>query len=109
MLKDKKMGSMIPQFLLIGCVLFSFMNNAYAGVTSSFIRSEWPSVDIPLDNEVFAVPSGYNAPQQVSFLGYLEYMILYSHSQQAYMSKLWSICDAANTCLSIYDIKYCFV
>lgn len=56
---------MIPQFLLIGCVLFSFMNNAYAGVTSSFIRSEWPSVDIPLDNKVFAVPSGYNAPQQV--------------------------------------------
>ncbi|KAL0345359.1 UNVERIFIED_CONTAM: Bifunctional purple acid phosphatase 26 [Sesamum radiatum] len=36
-----------------------------AGVTSSFIRNEWPSVDIPLDNEVFAVPKGYNAPQQV--------------------------------------------
>lgn len=59
------MGSMIHQFLLLGCLLFSFLDNTYAGVTSSFIRSEWPSVDIPLDNEVFAIPSGYNAPQQV--------------------------------------------
>lgn len=52
-LKDKKMGSMIPEFLLISCVLFFFLNNVYAGVTSTFIRSEWPSVDIPLDNEIF--------------------------------------------------------
>ncbi|KAI3775388.1 hypothetical protein L1987_49961 [Smallanthus sonchifolius] len=59
------MGSVVPQFLLIGFVLFNFLDNVNAGVTSSFIRSEWPSVDIPLDNEVFAVPSGYNAPEQV--------------------------------------------
>ncbi|CAL9224872.1 unnamed protein product [Arabidopsis halleri] len=36
-----------------------------AGITSSFIRSEWPAVDIPLDHHVFKVPKGYNAPQQV--------------------------------------------
>ncbi|XP_076957030.1 bifunctional purple acid phosphatase 26-like [Bidens hawaiensis] len=64
-LKDKKMGPVIPQLLVIGCVLFSFVSNVYGGVTSSFIRSEWPSVDIPLDNEVFVVPNGYNAPEQV--------------------------------------------
>ncbi|KMZ71364.1 hypothetical protein ZOSMA_182G00550 [Zostera marina] len=39
---------------------------ASPGITSSFVRSQWPSVDIPLDNEVFAIPKGYNAPQQVS-------------------------------------------
>ncbi|KAJ6993480.1 hypothetical protein NC653_016574 [Populus alba x Populus x berolinensis] len=33
---------------------------------SAFIRSEWPSIDIPLDNEVFAIPKDHNAPQQVS-------------------------------------------
>lgn len=65
LLKEKKMGSMIPRFLLIGYVLLSSLDNVYAGVTSNFIRSEWPSVDIPLDNEVFAIPSGYNAPEQV--------------------------------------------
>ncbi|KAG8491675.1 hypothetical protein CXB51_014962 [Gossypium anomalum] len=27
-------------------------------------RKEWPSEDIPLDHEVFAVPTGHNAPQQ---------------------------------------------
>ncbi|KAA8522969.1 hypothetical protein F0562_009392 [Nyssa sinensis] len=51
--------------LLISFVFLSFMDNGSAGITSTFIRSEWPSIDIPLDNEVFAVPKGYNAPQQV--------------------------------------------
>ncbi|KAK4727780.1 hypothetical protein R3W88_032697 [Solanum pinnatisectum] len=48
--------------------LFMFLtliDNGNAGVTSSFIRNEFPAVDIPLENEVFAVPKGYNAPQQV--------------------------------------------
>ncbi|KAL5812501.1 hypothetical protein ACOSQ3_027451 [Xanthoceras sorbifolium] len=34
-------------------------------ITSNFVRSEWSSVDIPLDNQVFAVPKGHHAPQQV--------------------------------------------
>lgn len=65
------MGSMIPEFLLISCVLFFFLNNVYAGVTSTFIRSEWPSVDIPLDNEVFVKPNGHNAPEQVLLSTYI--------------------------------------
>ncbi|XP_068636632.1 phosphoenolpyruvate phosphatase-like isoform X2 [Aristolochia californica] len=52
------------QALYLAACLVLWRRNA--GITSSFIRSEWPSVDIPLDNEVFAVPKGYNAPQQVS-------------------------------------------
>ncbi|KAK9141765.1 hypothetical protein Syun_011165 [Stephania yunnanensis] len=32
---------------------------------STVIRSEWPSDDIPLGHEAFAIPKGYNAPQQV--------------------------------------------
>ncbi|KAL4574417.1 hypothetical protein LXL04_021248 [Taraxacum kok-saghyz] len=41
------------------------MRLSFNGITSTFIRSEWPSVDIPLDNEVFVKPKGYNAPEQV--------------------------------------------
>ncbi|WCJ29983.1 purple acid phosphatase 26 [Euphorbia peplus] len=55
-----------PLLLLRFILTFSFfLGFVKAGITSSFIRSEWPSIDIPLDNEVFAVPKGYNAPQQV--------------------------------------------
>ncbi|KAM0072893.1 putative Acid phosphatase [Helianthus debilis subsp. tardiflorus] len=35
------------------------------GVTSSFVRNEEKSIDMPFDSDVFRVPSGYNAPQQV--------------------------------------------
>lgn len=54
------------QLLIVYCAFLSFVDNGSAGLTSTFIRSEWPSVDIPLDNEAFAVPKGHNAPQQVS-------------------------------------------
>lgn len=59
--------------LLVRILIFLFaslrlIENGEAGFTSSFIRTQWPSIDIPLDNEVFAVPDGYNAPQQVSLL-----------------------------------------
>ncbi|XP_055960427.1 bifunctional purple acid phosphatase 26-like isoform X3 [Mercurialis annua] len=56
------------QLLQFVAVLFSFLNfseNVNAGMTSSFTRSQAPSTDIPLDNQVFAVPKGYNAPQQL--------------------------------------------
>ncbi|KAF3786498.1 Bifunctional purple acid phosphatase 26 [Nymphaea thermarum] len=58
-------NSILGTILLI---LFYLWNHAYttkAGITSGFTRSEWPSTDIPLANEVFAIPKGYNAPQQV--------------------------------------------
>lgn len=51
--------------LLLYLVLVCFVNDVLSGRTSSFTRSEWPSTDIPLDNEAFVVPDGYNAPQQV--------------------------------------------
>jgi hypothetical protein len=58
--------SMLLQLILVFVIFLGFVKNGNAGITSAFIRSEWPSIDIPLDNEVFAVPKGYNAPQQVS-------------------------------------------
>lgn len=53
----------MTQLLLASLALNVGKGNA--GMTSTFIRSEFPSTDIPLDHEVFAVPNGYNAPQQV--------------------------------------------
>ncbi|XP_043696041.1 purple acid phosphatase-like isoform X2 [Telopea speciosissima] len=35
------------------------------GVTSSYVKVIYPSVDMPLNSDVFSVPPGYNAPQQV--------------------------------------------
>ncbi|KAL8556154.1 hypothetical protein ACS0TY_003808 [Phlomoides rotata] len=35
------------------------------GITSSFVRKVEKSIDMPLDSDVFKVPPGYNAPQQV--------------------------------------------
>jgi hypothetical protein len=54
------------QLILVFVIFSGFLENGNAGITSAFIRSEWPSIDIPLDIEVFAVPKGHNAPQQVS-------------------------------------------
>lgn len=59
------MQSFLFQLILTSFVFLNSVNNVNAGITSTFIRKEWPSVDIPLDNEVFAVPTGHNAPQQV--------------------------------------------
>lgn len=51
--------------LVLSLYLMCFADVAISRHTSSFVRSEWPSTDIPLDSEVFAVPKGYNAPEQV--------------------------------------------
>ncbi|KAK2660621.1 hypothetical protein Ddye_007154 [Dipteronia dyeriana] len=37
----------------------------YGGRTSSFVRTANLSLDMPVDSDVFLVPPGYNAPQQV--------------------------------------------
>ncbi|PQP97400.1 bifunctional purple acid phosphatase 26-like isoform X4 [Prunus yedoensis var. nudiflora] len=60
-----RMHPMLLQLTLTSFVFLSCLRNGNAGITSTFIRSEYPSVDIPLDNKVFAVPKGHNAPQQV--------------------------------------------
>lgn len=57
---------MLNKLLLLSSLLFTSISSGCAGVTSAFIRKEWPSIDIPLNNEVFALPKGYNAPHQVS-------------------------------------------
>lgn len=35
------------------------------GITSSFVRKVEKTIDMPFDSDVFSVPPGYNAPQQV--------------------------------------------
>lgn len=58
-------------FGVLGLLVFldvpSFCNG---GSTSSFIRKDEKAVDMPLDSDVFRVPPGYNAPQQVFFLSF---------------------------------------
>ncbi|GAB4828232.1 Bifunctional purple acid phosphatase 26 [Ancistrocladus abbreviatus] len=56
---------LVIRFLFASLIFLSFFREGNAGITSTFIRAEWPSVDIPLDNEVFSIPKGHNAPQQV--------------------------------------------
>jgi len=41
---------------------------ADAGVTSRYRRKLEATADMPLDADVFRVPPGYNAPQQVNIL-----------------------------------------
>ncbi|ONK78934.1 uncharacterized protein A4U43_C01F1150 [Asparagus officinalis] len=42
-----------------------FSDIVSSGVTSSYVRSEFPAVDIPIDSKEFAVPKDQNAPQQL--------------------------------------------
>ncbi|KAA8536064.1 hypothetical protein F0562_028542 [Nyssa sinensis] len=51
-------------FLVVGLVLNAAVV-CNGGITSAFIRRVEQSVDMPLDSDVFLVPPGYNAPQQV--------------------------------------------
>ncbi|KAK9697991.1 hypothetical protein RND81_08G075200 [Saponaria officinalis] len=55
----------VTKLLFVYLVLSSYVCEGSSGITSSFIRSEWPAIDIPLDNKAFVVPDGHNAPQQV--------------------------------------------
>jgi hypothetical protein len=51
--------------LLLLHALLCLANGVYSGRTSSYVRGEFPSTDIPLESEWFATPNGFNAPQQV--------------------------------------------
>ncbi|KAJ3679148.1 hypothetical protein LUZ60_017159 [Juncus effusus] len=59
------MESILRHIFIFSLFLQFFFEYTISGRTSSFVRTEFPSDDIPLDNEVFSVPKGYNAPQQV--------------------------------------------
>ncbi|KAG8632386.1 purple acid phosphatase 2 [Manihot esculenta] len=53
-------------FLVLVLVLVvSFAEISNGGRTSTFVRNDDLSLDMPLDSDVFRVPPGYNAPQQV--------------------------------------------
>lgn len=46
-------------------LLLAGVTVCHAGITSPFVRQTEKTVDMPLDSDVFRVPPGYNAPQQV--------------------------------------------
>lgn len=57
------------QRLLAAAVLLAVaFAAAEAGVTSEYRRKLEATVEMPLDADVFRVPPGYNAPQQVRSL-----------------------------------------
>lgn len=51
--------------LTLFVVLLSRSSDINAGLTSTYVRPQWASPDMPLDNPAFAIPKGYNVPQQV--------------------------------------------
>lgn len=60
------MGSAGFSFLLfVGLILYTVLQLCDAGITSSYVRNNDLDIDMPLDSDVFRVPPGYNAPQQV--------------------------------------------
>ncbi|KAL3514699.1 hypothetical protein ACH5RR_027416 [Cinchona calisaya] len=54
-------------FLFVGWILLDIqvLELCEAGITSSYVRKTDLDIDMPLDSDVFRVPPGYNAPQQV--------------------------------------------
>ncbi|KAK4763075.1 hypothetical protein SAY86_008843 [Trapa natans] len=59
------MRSLFLRVSFLAFISLGSVSIGYGGVTSKFVRSEWPSIDIPVNHEVFAIPKGHNAPQQV--------------------------------------------
>jgi len=85
----KKMGSAPSSSSVVFAVLFLVLNVpvlCHGGKTSSFVRKVEKTVDMPLDSDVFRVPPGYNAPQQVYYFFvcflFLSFLVLFK-------SELW--------------------
>lgn len=53
-----------PCAICLLCLVLSASELCNGGITGNFLRKEY-SPDMPLDSDVFQVPPGYNAPQQV--------------------------------------------
>lgn len=62
----KREAMFIAIVLVVGILLCTISELCEGGITSKFVRNDYASLDMPLDSDVFSVPSGYNAPQQVS-------------------------------------------
>ncbi|KAJ0776859.1 putative Acid phosphatase [Helianthus annuus] len=54
-------------YLFLGLVLGA-LRSSNGGISSRYSRSNDISADMPLNSDVFAVPPGYNAPQQVDHI-----------------------------------------
>ena len=68
----KGWGLLVLSLHVISCLV----SGVASGRTSSYVRTEFPSTDIPLESEWFTIPKGYNAPQQVnSFVTRLQLII----------------------------------
>lgn len=57
---------------------------------STFVRNDDLSLDMPLDSDVFRVPPGYNAPQQVRMPLFLHFHLMYCSVNQATVGFLLS-------------------
>lgn len=55
-----------PLGLLLGAILVGIVGRADGGISSAYVRKAEKTIDMPLDSDVFRVPPGYNAPQQVN-------------------------------------------
>lgn len=55
----------VSNLLVLVVCLNAVVSFAAAGVTSRYVRRLEATVDMPMDSDVFRVPEGYNAPQQV--------------------------------------------
>lgn len=65
MLVTGSMAARWDSFVLAVAVVGLTMISSSSTAVSSFVRSSSLSPDMPLDSDVFRVPPGYNAPQQV--------------------------------------------
>ena len=84
----KRMGSSPSSSSVVFAVLFLALNApvlCHGGKTSSFVRKVEKTVDMNLDSDVFRVPPGYNAPQQVLF--FVCFLVLYV--LVLFKSELW--------------------
>lgn len=67
---------LLPLCLMMMMNAFEF---CYGGITSSYVRDKNLSLDMPLHSDVFTVPAGYNAPQQVpfSFYNFMQFLCIF--------------------------------
>jgi len=75
------MGSSPSSSSIVFAVLFLVFNAAvlcHGGKTSSFVRKVEKTIDMPLDSDVFKVPPGYNAPQQVCVFFMFFFLLLFT-------------------------------
>ncbi|KAH9696401.1 Purple acid phosphatase 10 [Citrus sinensis] len=59
------LGFSSPLVVAVFCLVLNAASLVNGGKTSSFVRKVEKTIDMPLDADVFQVPPGYNAPQQV--------------------------------------------